>query len=87
MQGAIQKCQRLHKYTKHTFQRVFVGSVAKMLIPILFQHFRLLVIIFVAGFSFENMFMCTLYEGGRGFEKRYFLYTSEKVDIFGWPLS
>ncbi len=56
----------------------------KMLIPVHFQHFRLIFIILIAIFGFEKIFMSARVDGG---EKVYVLYTCENVDIFGWSLT
>ncbi len=58
-----------------------------MLISVHFQYFSLIFIIFMAIFGIEKMVMCSLFEGGRGSEKVYVLYTLESLDIFGWRLT
>ncbi len=79
----IQKCQSFHECTKHTLLGwVGIGG-AQRLIPVQFQQFSLICIIFMAIFALKKCW-CTHF---RGSEKVYILYTCENVDIFRWPLS
>ncbi len=50
-----QQCQHVHKWTKYTLSGVAIGVCDnKMLIPIYFQSFSLIYIIFIAMFSFAK---------------------------------
>ncbi len=64
-------------------KKTFVGGGRdmwqNMLIPIHFEQYSLILIIFMAIFGLEKMLVCTLFEVS---EKVYALYTYENIDIF-----
>ncbi len=76
-------------YTCRRVEEVFCKKILipiHLLIPIHFQYFRHIFIIFMAIVDFEQMLMCTLFEG-EGSERVWVLYTCENINIFGWPLT